>query len=302
MPTRQVVINGSLNDLSSLSLLKKNSRFIRAKSKNSFYDPVAVKFRTQEGQIFRISGDIELTNNGRIRWKKSNINRINFKDTFNHKNNYRITDYWQFGFSLKSLINETSENRLRLLLKNDFALRGGARKDVIDLTSTLVSKRHEWLPISGGAGADLIIGSRSNDHLAASTSRDICDFGTGTNLAQSVKDVLTGNAGTDTFYADNGTHITDVEAGEVIHLFNHKSYDLTELSNKSPSFKHKRNKTIIKVGGIRITTNPAKFDFSYKFYDPKYTMCRTDSDGTTCDMGWIPGEPEGYSFTAIEIM
>ena len=114
--------------------------------------------------------------------------------------------------------------------------------------------------------------------------------------------MLTGNAGKDTFYADNGTRVTDIELGEVIHLFNHNSYDLNNINNKTPLFKYKSNRTIIRVGDLKISTNPARFDFTYKFYAPEYKMCRTDVSGTVCSMGQIPGELEGYSFTAIEIM
>ena len=138
--------------------------------------------------------------------------------------------------------------------------------------------------------------------MAASTSRDICDFGSGTNLIEKVKDVLAGKGGKDIFYVDNGTHVADIEAGEVIHLFNHSSYDLGELANKTPVFKQKRNKAIIKIGDLTVTTNPAKFDFQYKFFTSEFNPCITDQNGTDCDMPWIPGEPEGYSFTATEIL
>ena len=301
MPIRQLIINGSLNELSSLSLLKKNSKFTRIKNKENHYYRDTLKASGEEGQTFKLSGEIELKGNGRIKWKESSISMISFRDRLNKENTYQISDRWQMGFNLKSLITSPPQNYLNLLISNGFTLRGGSGKDVIDLTSTLKNKKYKWPKISGGAGGDSITGSKGDDQLAASTSRDICDFGSGTNLARNVKDVLTGNAGRDTFYVDNGTHVTDIEIGEVIHLFNHNSYDLDTLDNKAPSFKHKSNRTIIRVGDLKVITNPARFDFAYSFYTPEYKMCRTDSYGTNCDMAWIPGEPEGYSFTAIEV-
>ena len=201
-----------------------------------------------------------------------------------------------------SLIKSDSDNYLNLILSNDFELRGNKRDNALDFTSMPIKKKYSHLPIAGGAGADTIIGSNRVDSLAASTSRDICDFGRGTNLAVNVKDVLTGGRGVDTFYVDNGTHITDVEAGETIHLFNHHSYDLDDIDNKTPLFRQKKNKTVIIIGDLKITTNPAKYSYAYKFFTPKYEMCQTNENGTVCDQGWIPGEPEGYILTAIDVI
>ena len=301
VPVRQLTINGSLNGLSSLALLKRDSEFIRLENEVDNNHRDTLEISGQDGQIFRISGRIKLRKNGRIKWKASSLSEVESIDTSDGSIDYQITDLWRADFSIKSLIKSSPKNYLKLLLRKGFALRGGEGSDVIDLTSGLIAKKHGWPLISGGAGADLIIGSKKDDYLAASSSRDICDFGAGADLARNVKDVLTGNAGRDTFYADNGTRVTDVEVGEVIHLFNHNSYDLDGLSSKDPSFEYKGGKTIISIGGLQIVTNPARFDFSYKFYTPEYEMCRTDSRGTNCDMGWIPGEPEGYSFTAIEV-
>ena len=302
IPIRHLTINGSLNNLSSLALLQKNSKFVRTKNQDGYYYPDTIKMAGEDGQTFRIAGEIKLKKNGRIHWKKSSLSRISFRDSSNRSKNYQITDHWQFDFDLKSLIQSSPKNYATLLLREGFALRGGNRKNVIDFTGKKITQGSMRLPISGGAGADSIRGSENDDNLAASTSRDICDFGTGTNLGRKVKDVLTGNGGKDTFYADNGTRVTDIEVGETIHLFNHNSYDLDKLKNKTPTFKHRANKTVIKIGELKIITNPARFDFSYQFYTSKFKMCKTDSDGTICDTGWIPGEPEGYSFTATEIV
>lgn len=298
LPSRELIINNSLDSLSSLSLLKKRSVFSYSRNISSYYYIDTVRTAKRDSQRFWLSGEIKLRKNGQIKWNKSRLSRIIFKDNSDRSNNYEITDHWEFNFSLNSLVKSSPQSYSKLLLRKGFALRGGDGKDVIDLSTSSMSKKNKWLSISGGPSADLIIGSGKDDHLAASTSRDICDFGSGTNLNQTVKDVLTGNGGNDTFYADNGTRITDIEVGEVIHIFNHNSYNLSDISHKEPSFNHKPNRTIIRVGDLKITTNPAKFDFSYKFYTSEYKMCKTDSQGTICDMGWIPGEPEGYSFTA----
>ena len=301
MPIRQLTINGSLHALSSLELLKRDSKFIRieGEGENNYRD--TVKMLIKDGQFFLISGEIELRKNKRIKWKDSNLAEIRFIDRFSRLDGYQIVDHWQTDFTLKSLINLSPESYLRLLLRRGFSLQGGEDNDVIDLTSSLIVKKPGWLSVSGGAGADSIIGTKKNDYLAASSSRDICDSGAGTDLTRNVKDVLTGNDGRDTFYVDNGTHVADVEVGEVIHLFNHDSYDLDELSNKNPSFEYRREKTIVRLGDLELTTNPARFDFSYKFYNDEQEMCRTDSLGTRCDMEWIPDEPEGYSFDVIEV-
>ena len=302
LPVRRLAINGSLTRLSSLAMLKRNSRFVRNKSDDSNYYSDAVQMLGENEQVFRISGEIKLSKRGRIKWGQSSLHEISFTDASNAANDFQITNLWEFDFKLKTLIKSSPKNYTKFLLNKGFTLQGGEGKDVINLASMPAPRKYIRPQISGGAGADLIIGSDKDDYLAASTSRDICDFGIGTNLASNIDDVLTGNAGKDTFYADNGTRVTDIELGEVIHLFSHISYDLNEINNKTPSFKHKSNRTIIRVGDLKIITNPARFDFAYKFYAPEYKMCRTDESGTICSMGQIPGEPEGYSFTAIEIM
>ena len=302
LPVRRLAINGSLTRLSSLAMLKRNSRFVRNKSDDSNYYSDAVQMLGENEQVFRISGEIKLSKRGRIKWRQSSLHEISFTDASNAANDFQITNLWEFDFKLKTLIKSSPKNYTMFLLNKGFTLRGGEGKDVINLASMPAPRKYIRPQISGGAGADLIIGSDKDDYLAASTSRDICDFGIGTNLANTIGDVLTGDAGKDTFYADNGTRVTDIELGEVIHLFNHNSYDLNNINNKTPSFKYKSNRTIIRVGDLKISINPARFDFTYKFYAPEYKMCRTDESGTICSMGWIPGEPEGYSFTAIEIM
>ena len=298
IPKKEIIINNSLDSLSSLSLLRESSVFFYSRNIGSYYYKDTVKMSTRDGQRFWLSGEIKLRKNGQIKWNKSRLSRIVFKDNTDKSNNYEITDHWQFNFSLNTLVKSSPHSYLKLLLRKGFALRGGDGKDIIDLSSSSITKKNEWLSISGGPGADLIIGSGNDDRLAASTSRNICDFGSGTNLDQTIKDILTGKGGNDTFFADNGTRITDIEVGEVIHIFNHNSNNLSDISHKEPSFRHKPNRTIIRLGDLKIITNPARFDFSYKFYTSEYRMCKTDSQGTICDMGWIPGEPEGYSFTA----
>ena len=300
IPIRQIVINNSLNDLSSFDC-SKNTKFTRATQEEGYFQPDIIKTTGDNGKTFKISGEIKLRKDGQIKWNKSVLSEIEFKDTCNNLNDFHITDRWQYDYDLRSLIKSSPKSYIRTLLNKGFELRGGDRQDVIDLVSAPILKKNIWLPISGGAGADTIIGSNKDDYLAASTSRDICDFGSGTNLARKTKDVLTGNGGKDTFYADNGTRVTDIEEEEVIHLLNHDSYDLGEIISKTPSFINRRNKTIIRVGDIKIITNKARFNYSYKFYTPEHKLCRSDSLGTVCDMGWIPGEPEGYSFTAVEV-
>ena len=302
IPTRRLTINGSLNNLSDLALLKQNARFVHADHSGTYLYPQTVKTLSQTDEIFKVSGDIELKRNGRINWAKSNVSNIRFKDPSNRLNNFQINDHWQLDFDLKSLIKSKSKNYLKLLFRNSFELVGDRENNVIDFTSIPFARHYDRLPISGGAGADVIIGTKRNDLIAASSSRDICDFGTGTNLSINVKDILTGDTGIDTFYADNGTQITDIEKNETIHIFNHNSFDLDNIPDKSPSFKHKPNKTIIEIGDLKIITNPAKFDFYYKFYTPNMSLCTTDRSGTSCDRAWIPGEPEGYSFIATEVL
>ena len=153
--------------------------------------------------------------------------------------------------------------------------------------------------LAGGRGADTIIGSDGSDFLSASTSRDICDFGSGTDLSKRVKDVLIGGDGIDTFYVDNGTKVTDVEIGETLHLYNHLSNDLRDLVDKTPIIKNRPTKTVIKVGDIRVITNPVEFEYSYGFTNSVFEFCITDQNGIVCSVGMIPGQPEGYRFTAI---
>ena len=302
IPFRQLIFNGSVDSLSALDLLRKDSKFIFVKSSNKTYPSQIIKTIPKAGKHFKISGEIQLRKDGRINWKRSDLENIYFRDARNRLNNFQIADHWQFGFNLKSLIKSHSGNYLNLILDNGFELRGNKRDNTFDLTSMPIKKKYSRLPISGGAGADTIIGSNRTDSLAASTSRDICDFGRGTNLAVNVKDVLTGGRGVDTFYVDNGTLITDIEVGETIHLFNHHSYDLDEINDKTPLFIHKRNKTIIRIGDLKIITNPARYSYMYKFFTPKYEMCQTNENGTVCGQAWIPGEPEGYTLTAIDVV
>ena len=302
IPLRQLIFNGSVDSLSSLALLRKDSKFTHVKSRNKPYSSQIIKTTPKAGQYFKISGEIKLRKDGRIDWKRSDLENIYFRDARNRLNNFQITDYWQFGFNLESLIKSNSVNYLNLILSKGFELRGNKRENTLDFASMPIKKKYSHLSISGGAGADMIIGSNRNDSLAASTSRDICDFGSGTNLAIKVKDVLTGGRGVDTFYVDNGTRITDVDVGETIHLFNHHSYDLGDLSDKMPLFRYKTSKTIIRIGDVKIITNPAKYSYVYKFLTPKYEMCQTNEHGTVCGQGWIPGESEGYTLTAIEVI
>ena len=302
IPPQWLTINGSIDSLSALASLSADSRFIVVKDRDKNYPQQTIKTPGDTGKSFHVSGEIKLKKDGRINWGGSNLTSLRFKDKTNRSNNFLITDYWQLESGIESIMKSNSQNFLHVALSKGFEIRGSRRKNTLDLSSTGFNDKSYPLFIFGGGGADEITGSSQSDVLAASTSRDICDFGSGTNLIEKVKDVLAGKGGKDIFYVDNGTHVADIEAGEVIHLFNHSSYDLSELANKTPVFTQKRNKTIIKIGDLTVTTNPAKFDFQYKFFTSEFKPCITDQNGTDCDIPWIPGEPEGYSFTATEIL
>ena len=95
----------------------------------------------------------------------------------------------------------------------------------------------------------------------------------------------------DSFYVDNGTKIVDIEVGEKMHLYVGYFADSSGLADETPLFKYKSNKTVIKVGSIRMITNPMRFDYVYQEPD----IC----DGDLCT--WYPVS-EGYVFTAAEAL
>jgi hypothetical protein len=66
IPIKHLTIDGSLDNLSSLGLLQKNSKFVHTKNQDGYYYPNTIKMVGEDGQTFRIAGEIQLKKNGRI--------------------------------------------------------------------------------------------------------------------------------------------------------------------------------------------------------------------------------------------
>lgn len=300
---------GSLNNFSTLSLLWPDTIYEVIKTKYDPYNPLVVVRAKYPGiGSFKIKGNLLLTDNyqtpdseinyGSINWGGSLASSLHYKDFNDKSKNFKIVDFYTPEKSLPSFI-QSFDDPVVHAFNRGYEYRGTKKRDTIDFSSLPVDNLTFLPSISGGSGADTIIGSDRSDFISASTSRDICDFGSGTDLSKRVKDVLTGGSGIDIFYVDNGTKVTDVEVGETLHLYNDLSNDLRDLIDKTPIIKYKSTKTVIKLGDIRVVTNPVKYDYSYGFIDSEFEFCITDQNGTDCGGGMIPGQPEGYKFTAI---
>ena len=88
LSVRRLAINGSLTRLSSLAMLKRNSRFVRNKSDDSNYYSDAVQMLGENEQVFRISGKSKLSKRGRIKWSQSSLHEISFTDASNSANDF----------------------------------------------------------------------------------------------------------------------------------------------------------------------------------------------------------------------
>ena len=288
---------GSLENLSALSLLDVDTSFELIRTKSDSSSPHVIQAIVPDAGSFKLKGDFVLNEDGHIDWTDSRASSFYYRDFNNKSKNFRVTD--SLLQTLPSFILLDDVDPLNHAFNNGYEYRGTKRDDRIDI-SNLVAENLVFPPsLAGGRGADTIIGSDGSDFLSASTSRDICDFGSGTDLSKRVKDVLIGGDGIDTFYVDNGTKVTDVEIGETLHLYNHLSNDLRDLVDKTPIIKNRPTKTVIKVGHIRVITNPVEFEYSYGFTNSVFEFCITDQNGIDCSVGMIPGQPEGYRFTAI---
>ena len=294
---------GSLENFSALSFLYPDTIYEVIKTKPDPYNPFIVVLAEFPGiGSFKIRGNLLLTDDGydndqdkysQINWSGSRASSLHYKDFTDKSKNFKIVDFHP-GFI------QSFDDPVVHALNHGFEYRGTKRDDTIDLSSLVAENLEFPVSLSGGKGADTMIGSDGKDLIAASTSRAICDFGSGTDLSIRVKDVLTGGSGVDIFYVDNGTKVTDVEVGETLHLYNHLSNDLRDLADKSPIIKYRPTKTVIKLGDIRVVTNPVEFEYHYEFLESGFEFCRTDQDGVKdCSRGLIPGQPEGYVFTAI---
>lgn len=291
MPPMWFKVKGDLNSLSVLSMLAPDAQFEIIKSKENHHSPHVARSALSSGGFFKLKGDISLVEDGRIDWDNSFVDTLLFEDPNNGLSDFKIVDEaLAYGF-LKELIESNSGNYPALLFDNGFEYRGTKRNDNLDISNLSIENLAVFPWVLGGAGADSITGSDANDFLAASASREICRFGSGTDLLKRVKDVLVGGDGVDSFYVDNGTKIVDIEVGEKMHLYVGYFADSSGLADETPLFKYKSNKTVIKVGSIRMITNPMRFDYVYQEPD----IC----DGDLCT--WYPVS-EGYVFTAAEAL
>ena len=286
---------GSINNISALSLLDATTLFEPFKNKSDVIRSVAPDVGS-----FKLKGNFVFAVDGQLNWDDSEPISLHYKSFNDRSKNFKIIDKTYSRNTLKEYLLSGTDDKLAYAFNFLFEYRGSKKIDTIDISNLAIENLANSPYLSGGSGADTIVGSDAKDLIAASTSRDTCDIGSGTNLSKKVKDVLIGGKGIDTFYVDNGTKINDVEAGESLHLNNHSSYDLRNLADKMPIIKYKLGKTIIKVGEIRVVTNPVKYDYSYGFISrPEMEFCYTTHDGTECSLGLIPGQTEGYRFTAI---
>ena len=289
---------GSLENLSALSLLEADTSFELIRIKSDPSSPHVIQAVVPDAGSFKLKGNFVLNEDGEINWNDSQASSFHYRDFNNKSKNFQITD--ALLRTLPSFILLDDEDPLNHAFNNGYEYRGTKRDDRIDITNLAADNLAFSPSLAGGRGADTIIGSDGSDFLSASTSRDFCDFGSGTDLSKRVKDVLVGGDGIDTFYVDHGTRVTDVQVGESLRLYSHSSYSLRELEDKAPTIKYRRRKTVIEVGNIRVVTNPVEFEYHYEFLEPGLEFCVTDQDGTTdCSLGLIPGQPEGYVFTAI---
>ena len=286
---------GSINNISALSLLDANTVFEPFKNTSN-----GIRSMAPGVGSFKLKGNFVFTLDGQLNWNDSEPISLHYKSFNDRSKNFNIIDKTYPGSALKEYLLSGADDKLAYAFNFSFEYRGSKKIDTIDISNLPIENLANPPSLSGGSGADTIIGSDAEDLIAASTSRDICDFGSGTNLSKKVKDILIGGKGIDTFYVDNGTKINDVETGESLHLNNHSSYDLRNLVDKAPIVKYKLGKTIIKVGDIRVVTNPVKFEYFYGFASrPEMEFCYTSQNGTECSLGLIPGQTEGYRFTAI---
>ena len=297
IPPTGLRVSGKLSDLAQIQWFDRKATFERIQ--NSRQNLIQAKTLSNQNDLFTISGDIRFKKgNRRIRWNKSSIKELSLTNKLNPNIDFVLEHGFGIeGKKIKRLTLQTGQKSINKLINLTHSIKGRESDDHIDASAT-VSKYS--ISLEGQGGEDTIIGTDKSDLIAASTTRDACDFGQGTDLSMKVKDVLTGGKGRDYFFADNGTTITDIEAAERIYIYNHSSYDLTKLEDISPTYENDGTTTLIKTGDIQITTNTASFEYSFAYYNTNGTMCKVDSNGEECEIPAYPGQPEGYVLTATE--
>ena len=252
--------------------------------------------KMDDGGEFRIEGSrIELSGNKEIDWRKSRVDRVS----------YAKAD-WGFSYyepRLDKLIRKTeSDEMIREIESRAYSHVGTESKNKIDVPEG----GDKYL--IGAQGADKITGNAGDNIIASSGISWACSgYGSSADYSEKTKDVLTGGEGSDIFYVGHGSKIKDVEVGEKIFLQNDSNESLNGLIGEEiiypcsetsapgesratcipserldePRFIQKRNKTIVKMGGISFTTNAALL-----------------SGNGSC-FGWEPCE---YRFEVLELL
>ena len=290
-----LTVSGSLKNLEDIKWRHKKSLFTPVEIMSINYD-MAGYTTTDEGREFWIYGDLNYKRNGRLKWGKSSIRKIEYKDE--EKTLNAQLEYYRL-WSDEGNLATIKQIDFRQILDSISIINGDSGRNTLDISTYQFDDQYPPA-LYGGEGQDKIIGSNFNDTLAASSSRDICDLDYTGDLSIRTKDILIGGEGSDTFYVDNGSIVKDIEPGETIYLYDDAENHLNWTEDKTPIFKQKGNKTIIKIGDIRVKTNLASYSYSHYFYRGN-DLCWTTETGSSCDMGYIAGMPEGYAFTATGV-
>ena len=295
MIPHSLTISGNLNELESIKWQHKNSLFRPVDTVSINIDSTA-STPAGGGYEFWVYGGLQYKQSGKIKWRQSSVRKIVYRDKDSFPvaqiEYYRI---WPEDGNLAAI----KQIDFQQIIDSVSIIYGDSERNTLDI-SEYRFEDHYPPALYGGEGPDKIIGSSFNDTLGSSSSRDICDIENKGNLSIKTKDILVGGKGSDTFYADNGSVIKDIEEGEVIYLYNDSQNYLNSIEDKTPVFKQKSKKTIIKIGDIRIKTNLASYSHSHYFYNGT-DLCWTTEAGSNCDIGYITGMPEGYAFSATEV-